>query len=94
MVLKLAIIFLFMFIFFNLKNILKSKRKQKVLKTKRLITFDKNNFNEGSQTNDFFQISPVEPKGNNEWKAFRNDFDSIWFFDCEGYKNLNPKPIA
>ena len=43
---------------------------------------------------DFFQISPVEPKGNNEWKAFRNDFDSIWFFDCEGYKNLNPKPIA
>ena len=42
---------------------------------------------------DFFQISPVEPKGNNEWKAFRNDFDSIWFFDCEGYKNLNPKLI-
>ena len=35
-----------MFIFFNLKNFLKSKRKQKVLKTKRLITFDKKNFND------------------------------------------------
>tara|TARA_A100001035_G_scaffold118821_1_gene93305 strand:+ start:186 stop:476 length:291 start_codon:yes stop_codon:yes gene_type:complete len=46
MVLKLAIIFLFMFIFFNIKNFLKSKRKQKVLKTKRLITFDKKNFND------------------------------------------------
>tara|TARA_A100001388_G_scaffold246927_1_gene206190 strand:- start:201 stop:458 length:258 start_codon:yes stop_codon:yes gene_type:complete len=35
-----------MFIFFNIKNFLKSKRKQKVLKTKRLITFDKKNFND------------------------------------------------
>ena len=39
---------------------------------------------------DFFQISPVEPKSSNEWSAFKNDYKSIWFFDCEGYKELDP----
>lgn len=39
---------------------------------------------------DFFQISPVEPKSTNEWSAFKNDYKSIWFFDCEGYKELDP----
>ena len=42
---------------------------------------------------DFFQIAPVEPKGNNEWSAFKNDYKSIWFFDCEGYEKINPKLI-
>ena len=42
---------------------------------------------------DFFQISPVEPRGNNEWQAFKNDFKSIWFFDCDGYEALNPSLI-
>ena len=40
---------------------------------------------------DFFQIAPVEPRSANAWKAFRNDFESIWFFDCDGYKELNPE---
>jgi len=45
MFLKLVIIFLFIFIFFNIKHYLKLKRKQKVLKTKKFITFNKKNFN-------------------------------------------------
>ena len=39
---------------------------------------------------DFFQISPVEPRGTNEWAAFKNDYKSVWFFDCEGYEDLDP----
>ena len=45
MLLKLVIIFLFIFIFFNLRNFLKFNRKQKVLKAKKLTTFNKNNLN-------------------------------------------------
>ena len=45
MLLKLIIIFLIVFIFFNLKNFLKLIRKQKVLKAKKLTTFNKNNLN-------------------------------------------------
>jgi len=45
MFLKLVIIFLFVFIFFNLRNFFKFNRKQKVLKAKKLTTFDKKNFN-------------------------------------------------
>ena len=45
MLIKLAIIFLFIFIFLNLKNFLKFNRKQKVLKTKNLTTFNKRNLN-------------------------------------------------
>ncbi len=43
MLLKLVIIFLFIFIFFNLSNFLKLNRKQKVLKTKKITTFNKKN---------------------------------------------------
>ena len=43
--LKLVIIFLFLFILFNLRNFLKSNRKQKVLKAKKLTTFNKKNLN-------------------------------------------------
>ena len=46
MLLKLLIIFLFIFIFFNLRNFLKLKRKQKVLKAKKLTTFNKKNLND------------------------------------------------
>ena len=46
MLLKLAIIFLFIFIFFNLRNFLKFQRKQKVLKAKKLTTFNKKNLND------------------------------------------------
>jgi len=46
MLLNLAIIFLFIFIFFNLRNFLKFQRKQKVLKAKKLTTFDKKNLND------------------------------------------------
>ena len=46
MFLNLAIIFLFIFIFFNLRNFLKLKRKQKVLKAKKLTTFNKKNLND------------------------------------------------
>ena len=46
MLLNLAIIFLFIFIFFNLKKFLNFKRKQKVLKTKKLTTFNKKNLND------------------------------------------------
>ena len=47
MLLKLIIIFLLVFIFFNfkLKNFLKLNRKQKVLKAKKLTTFNKKNLN-------------------------------------------------
>jgi len=45
MLLKFVIIFLFIFIFFNLKNFLKLNRKQKVLKTKKFTTFNKKNLN-------------------------------------------------
>ena len=45
MLLKLVIIFLFLFIFFNLRNFLKFNRKQKILKAKKLTTFNKKNLN-------------------------------------------------
>ena len=45
MLLKLVIILLFIFIFFNLRNFLKLNRKQKVLKGKKLTTFNKKNLN-------------------------------------------------
>ena len=45
MLLKFVIIFLFIFIFFNLRNFLKFQRKQKVLKAKKLTTFNKKNLN-------------------------------------------------
>ena len=45
MFLKIVIIFLFIFIFFYLRNFLKLKRKQKVLKAKKLTTFNKKNLN-------------------------------------------------
>ena len=43
MFLKIVIIFLFIFIFFNLRNFLKLNRKQKVLKAKKLTTFNRKN---------------------------------------------------
>ena len=45
MLLKLAIIFLFIFIFFNLRNFLKLNRKQKVFNSKKITTFNKKNLN-------------------------------------------------
>ena len=45
MLLKFVIIFIFIFIFFNLRNLLKLNRKQKVLKAKKLTTFNKQNLN-------------------------------------------------
>ena len=45
MFLKIVIIFLFIFIFFYLRNFPKLKRKQKVLKAKKLTTFNKKNLN-------------------------------------------------
>ena len=45
MLLKFVIIFLFTFIFFYLRNFLKLNRKQKVLKAKKLTTFNKKNLN-------------------------------------------------
>ena len=42
---KLVIIFLFIFIFFKLKNFLNLNRKQKILKAKKLKTFNKKNLN-------------------------------------------------
>ena len=45
MLLKLVIIFLFICLFFNLRNFLKLNRKQKVLKTKKLKIFNKKNLN-------------------------------------------------
>ncbi len=46
MLLKLIIIFLIIFIFFNLRNFFKLNRKQKVLKAKKLTTFNKKNLND------------------------------------------------
>jgi len=46
MFLKIVIIFLFIFIFFNLRNFLKLNRKLKVLKAKKLKTFNKKNLND------------------------------------------------
>ena len=45
MLLNLIIIFLFIFIFFNLRNFSKFNRKQNVLKAKKLTTFNKKNLN-------------------------------------------------
>ena len=45
MLLKFVIIFLFIFIYFYLRNFLKLNRKQKVLKAKKLTTFNKKNLN-------------------------------------------------
>ena len=45
MFLKIVLIFLFIFIFFNLRNFLKLNRKQEVLKAKKLTTFNKKNLN-------------------------------------------------
>ena len=45
MLLKLVIIFLLIFIFFNLRSFFKLNRKQKVLKAKKLTTFNKKNLN-------------------------------------------------
>ena len=45
MLLKLVIIFLFIFIFFNLKNFLKLNKKQNVFRTKKFTTFNKKNLN-------------------------------------------------
>ena len=45
MLLKLVMIFLFIIIFLNLRNFLKLNRKQKVLKAKKLTTFNKKNLN-------------------------------------------------
>ena len=45
MLLKLVIIFLLIFIFFNLRNFLKLNKNQKVLKAKKLTTFNKKNLN-------------------------------------------------
>ena len=45
MLLKLVIIFLFIFIFFNLRNFFKLNGKQKVLKAKKLTHFNKKNLN-------------------------------------------------
>ena len=44
-ILKFVIIFLFIFILFNFRNFLKLNRKQKVLKSKKLTTFNKKNLN-------------------------------------------------
>jgi len=45
MLLKLVIIFLFIFIFLNLSNFLKLNSKQKILKSKKLTSFNKKNLN-------------------------------------------------
>ena len=45
MLLTLVVIFLFIIIFFNLRNFFKLNRKQKVLKVKKLTTFNKKNLN-------------------------------------------------
>ena len=45
MFLKIVIIFLFIIIFFNLRNFLKLNRKQKVFKSKKITTFNKKNLN-------------------------------------------------
>ena len=45
MFLKIVIIFLFIFIFFNLRNFLKLNRKKKVFNSKKITTFNKKNLN-------------------------------------------------
>ena len=45
MLFKLIIIFLFIFIFFNLRNFLKLNRKQKIFKAEKSTTFNKKNLN-------------------------------------------------
>ena len=45
MFLKIVIIFLFVIIFFNLRNSLKLNRKQKVFNSKKITTFNKKNLN-------------------------------------------------
>jgi len=45
MFLKIMIIIVFIFIFFNLKNFLKLNKKQNVLRTKKFTTFNKKNLN-------------------------------------------------
>ena len=45
MLLKFAIIFLFIVILFNLRKFLKLNKKQKILKDKKLAKFNKNNLN-------------------------------------------------
>ena len=45
MFLKIVIIFLFIIIFFNLRNFLKLNRKQKIFKSKKIATFNKKNLN-------------------------------------------------
>ena len=45
MFLKIVITFLFIFIFFNLRNFLKLNRKQKVFNSKKITTFNKKNLN-------------------------------------------------
>ena len=45
MILKIVIIFLFIFIFFNLRNFLKLHRKQKFFNSKKITTFNKKNLN-------------------------------------------------
>ncbi len=45
MFLKIVIIFLSIFIFFNLRNLLKLTRKQKVFNSKKITTFNKKNLN-------------------------------------------------
>ena len=45
MLLKLVIIFLLIYLFFNLRSFLKLKRKKKVLKTIKFTTFNKKNLN-------------------------------------------------
>ena len=45
MPLKFVIIFLFIFIFFSLRNFLKLNRKQKVFNSKKITTFNKKNLN-------------------------------------------------
>jgi len=42
---KIVIIFLFIVIFFNLRNFLKSNRKHKVFNSKKITTFNKKNLN-------------------------------------------------
>ena len=45
MFLKIVVIFLFIFIFFNLKNFLELNRKQKGFNSKKITTFNKKNLN-------------------------------------------------
>ena len=45
MFLKIVIILLFIFIFFNLRNFLKLNRKQKFFNSKKITTFNKKNLN-------------------------------------------------